>query len=571
MPGWLNPANWPMVGDVIDGVAGAVGDSALGIIEGIMAWLVESIFGALADLAIGLVQFFWDAAEPDVGAEWFDAGAETPYGLMVALAAPLLVLFLLAGVIQGAVKGDPSGMLRMAFARLPGAVLAMTVTVAIADLLIRATDELSAAVIAPFRDDVNEVIQGLGVVTVVGAIAGWGLILLVLFGGLGLLAAAAVVVVLFVRSGLIYLVVGLSPFIYAAAVWESWRGAVRRMVELGFALIVMKLPMALAMGITASALVAAMNPDWVASGTEIPTPEDLADGESMAASLGLVISALVMFGITAFMPFLVLRLLPIMEAALIGQGISSGPLRASQYGYYIQGLSRARNPATAALGGPGSGGSGGGRGPDDAGGGGAPASPTGPFGSGGAGGGAPPSPGASGSGASGGPAAAGLAVAAAALAVGKKAAHAAGTTSSDVLDASTNAARGADTGVDGGGGPASSQGTEPSRPMRQTAPGNGHAPGAARHGTADRRDAPIAVGGGTATRQAAPAVPPGGGADAAMARRHLVPSTSQDSAAVERDVEAAEHAVEASLGELGTAPSNTLRPGSSPAERYTQR
>src|SRR5207249_2072490 len=48
--------------------------------------------------------------------------------------------------------------------------------------------------------------------------------------------------------------------------------------------------------------------------------------------------------LAAFMPFVILRLLPILEAAVVAQGISRAPVRAGQGGlqaaYYTQGLSR---------------------------------------------------------------------------------------------------------------------------------------------------------------------------------------------------------------------------------------
>src|SRR5207249_4397922 len=48
--------------------------------------------------------------------------------------------------------------------------------------------------------------------------------------------------------------------------------------------------------------------------------------------------------LAAFMPFVILRLLPILEAAVVAQGISRAPMRAGQGGlqaaYYTQGLTR---------------------------------------------------------------------------------------------------------------------------------------------------------------------------------------------------------------------------------------
>jgi hypothetical protein len=312
-------------------------------------WLVDATLSALVDLASAILGFFWDAAEPDVTASWFAGERSTPYGDMVVLAAPLLVAFFLAGIIQGVVRGDTAGMVQMAVVRLPGAVLAMTVVIAITDVLLRATDEMSDTVLGGFGDDVEATTRLLGQVAATPGLASAGQLLLLVFGGVGLLAAVVLVIELFVRAGLIYIVVALSPLIYAAAVWEQLRGGVRKLAELGLALIISKFVIAVALSLSAAALVAAWPGD---GGTEIATPELAAGtgagaGPGVAHSVGLLVGAVVMFGIAAFMPFVLFRLLPIAEAALVSQGIKAGPMRAAQQAHHTALIAR-HNPATAA-------------------------------------------------------------------------------------------------------------------------------------------------------------------------------------------------------------------------------
>jgi hypothetical protein len=176
--------------------------------------------------------------------------------------------------------------------------------------------------------------------------AGAGQLVLLLFGGIGLLAAVALVIELFVRAGLIYIVVALSPLIYAAAVWEQLRGGVRRLAELGLALILSKFVIAVALSLSAAALVAA----WPGGEpTEIATPEAAAGtasgGGSVAQTVGLLVGAVVMFGVAAFMPFVLFRLLPIAEGAMVAQGIKAGPMRAAQQANGVGQMAR-HNPAT---------------------------------------------------------------------------------------------------------------------------------------------------------------------------------------------------------------------------------
>jgi hypothetical protein len=343
------PDPFGLLSGIADGLLG-LGSQALGnVVEDGVRWLVDATLGAVVEVATAILGFFWDAAEPDVTAGWFTGDRSTPYGEMVVLAAPLLVAFFLAGIIQGVTRGDTAGMLHMAVVRLPGAVLAMTVVVAITDVLLRATDEMSNAVLGGFRDDVDATTRLLGQVAATPGIGGAGLVLLLVFGGVGLLAAVMLVIELFVRAGLIYIVVALSPLIYAAAVGEQLRGGLRKLAELGLALIVSKFVIAVALSLSAAALVAA----WPAGEpTEIATPEAAAGtgagvGAGVAQTLGLLVGAVVMFGVAAFMPFVVFRLLPIAEGALVSQGIKAGPMRAAQQAHHTA-LIASHNPATMA-------------------------------------------------------------------------------------------------------------------------------------------------------------------------------------------------------------------------------
>lgn len=476
------PDPFGLLGGLTDGLLDMGGGILNNAVQDAVRWLVDAALGALVDLATAILEFFWDAAEPDVTAGWFSGGQSTPYGDMVVLAAPLLVVFFLAGIIQGVLRGDSAGMLQMAVLRLPGAVLAMTVVIGITDLLLRATDEMSDAVLGGFRDDVEATTRLLGQVAATPGLGSAGQLLLLVFGGVGLLAAVVLVIELFVRAGLIYIVVALSPLIYAAAVWEQMRGGVRKLAELGLALIVSKFVIAVALSLSAAALVAA----WPGEDApEIATPEmaaGVADGTNVAHTVGLLVGAVVMFGIAAFMPFVLFRLLPMAEAAMVSQGIKAGPVRAAQQAHHTASIAR-HNPATATrrhAGHRGGGGSGGGHGAAAGSGGSAGAAGSGAAaGAGGAG----ASGGAAGAGASAGAAgaAAGPAgVAVAAVAAGAKAGLR--RTRSSVDRASSAAGPSSSTDGSNGSGPSSgSNGSGSGGAVRQvrwgaTGPGTGHEP-----------------------------------------------------------------------------------------------
>lgn len=331
-------------GAVLSGLLGVPEQVVGGIVEEVVSGLAGAVVGALVDLAAWILGFFWDAAEPELTSSWF-YGAEAPYSQMVVLATPLLLAFFLAGVIQGVVRGDTAGMLRMALLRLPGAVLAMSVVIVLADVLLDVADEMSDALLAGFRDDVERIGTVLSLVGTQGGVA--GLLLILVFAGLGLLAAVVVLAEMFIRSALLYLVAAFSPLVYAAAVWEPLRGSARKLGEIALALIVSKVAIALALAVSAAAMVSA----WPSSEpTAITTPEQAAwqADQSTAQTIGVLISAVVMFVVAAFMPFVLWRLLPLAEGALVGQGVRGAPMRSAHLAASAATMA-AHSPATAAL------------------------------------------------------------------------------------------------------------------------------------------------------------------------------------------------------------------------------
>ncbi|MGH9213035.1 MAG: hypothetical protein ACRD2C_20545 [Acidimicrobiales bacterium] len=342
--------SFPNPFDLICVICGALFDLGAGqIVSGavstVIAGLAQAVVGALVDLTASVLAFFWDAAEPELTSGWF-SGPDAPYSQMVLMAMPLLVVFVLVGIIQGVMRGDTAGMLRMVALRLPGSVLAMSIAIAVTDLLLDVTDDLSRSMLEEFRDDVDQVAVILGTVAVRGG--GPGQFLVLVFALVGLLAAVLLVVELFVRAGLLYLVAAFSPLIFAAGVWEPMRAGVRKLAETAMALIVSKLAIAVALAVSAAALAAT----WpgTSQATEMTTPEQAAAqlDQSVAQTVGILVGAIVMFCVAAFMPFVLMRLLPVAEGAMVAQGIKGGPFRAAYMGHH--GASMAlHNPATSML------------------------------------------------------------------------------------------------------------------------------------------------------------------------------------------------------------------------------
>lgn len=319
-----NPVGW-----VIDKVTGFVGDVATAgfevIIGGLVAWVVDAVIWVVG----GVFNFFLDSTDPNVQADWFITGTG-PYATTVSIGASLLLLFVLAGIVQGTLSGDVGGMLRRMALELPVSVLGMVGLVTITQVLIRLTDSLSGQIIGNFQDDISDFTA---VVLTLSHLSGGTSTAFVVFvlGLVAVLAGLVLVAVLVVRSALIYIVVALAPIVFATRLWPATKGSSRKLLDLLVALIVSKLVIAVALSVAAAAAVGTGSGGEV---TSLPEPEVFAEdpGGSVTQAVGILLTAAAAFGVAAFSPLLVARLLPLTEAALVAQGIPGSPVRAGHQG-----------------------------------------------------------------------------------------------------------------------------------------------------------------------------------------------------------------------------------------------
>ena len=221
-------------------------------------------------------------------------------------------------------------MLRRIALELPMSVLGMVGLVTITQLLIRVTDELSGAVLSNFQDDVAEFGQVVGTLAFMQGQHATAFVVF-LFGLVAVIAGLVLVAELVVRASLIYIVVALAPLVFASRLWPATKGASRKLLDLLVALILSKLVIAIALGVAAAAAVGTGSGGEV---TALASPEVFAEdpGGSVTQAVGILLTAAAAFGVSAFSPLLIARLLPMTEAAVIGQGIKGAPARAAQQG-----------------------------------------------------------------------------------------------------------------------------------------------------------------------------------------------------------------------------------------------
>lgn len=312
------------VGGVLGGAASKAAESAF---EFFLRRFVQALANAANKVVTEVTNYLDSSSTVSLHQGWF-AGprAKDITRSVVLFAAALLLLFLLAAIVQGLARGDIALMVRTAAVEVPMSVLGMAVLTSVTAVLLAITDGVSSMVLATTPESLGRFFQ-FGQPDAILSLGLFGLILLPLF----ILGAILVWVELVVRSSLIYLLLAFSPVVLAARVWPVMSGAWHQLCRIGIALIISKFAIALALGLGAAAL-----------GGGGPHQGDIGTDAGLTVG-GLVVGASLML-LAAFAPFVVLRLLPVFETALLAQGISRGPVRAAQTGaqgaYYVQGLRR---------------------------------------------------------------------------------------------------------------------------------------------------------------------------------------------------------------------------------------
>ncbi|MCU1394882.1 MAG: hypothetical protein JWM34_3310 [Ilumatobacteraceae bacterium] len=305
--------------------------------EAAAGWAWDTVIGGINDwLAKGFVQlvsFVWDIMDqttsPKLTSEWFSNSAGAPYLTAVAVATGLLLIFVFCALIQGIVAGRPMELVKRMVFDTPAAVFGILFTVGFAQVGIDLVNAMSDGIWQLTRPKAVNAVDGL-LLTASKLTPGSFLSpLLLLIGMLGMLMLW---MVLFVREALIYLVVAMAPIAWATSVWPALASVRKRVLEMLAALIFSKLAieMALAVGLGALGGVGA---------TGNPGESTVGNG---LAEFGTLVVGIITFGLAAFMPFLVIKLVPIVEAAAIAQGVHSAPARAAQmglqYSYYLNGM-----------------------------------------------------------------------------------------------------------------------------------------------------------------------------------------------------------------------------------------
>jgi hypothetical protein len=294
----------------------------------------NAVFGALwseiGNAAQAVTSALWGAitSSTDISftsVAWRGASTQHLLAVVLQLSGAVMLLMVFLAVIRAVVRGDPGAAARAVLVDLPISCIAAVALVGLTAAVVGATDQAA------------DHIMSLAPSAALNSFAhNWpGLIANLQFvGGLGgvifILGAFMVWLELIVRAGLVYLMVATAPLVLAMRIFPGFAPAWKKFAETAVAVILSKVFVAIALVLGLSLTTGGVIPTGTAAGT--------------GADIGQLIAGIAMMALAAFAPFVLLRFVPVLEGALLAQGISHMPARVAQQGmqasYYGQGLSR---------------------------------------------------------------------------------------------------------------------------------------------------------------------------------------------------------------------------------------
>lgn len=264
--------------------------TAAAVLTAAGTWVVDGARGVMQKTA-GVISA---TTRPQLQSTWFSS----TYWRMAGISALLTLPFLFAAAIQAIVRSDLTLLLHSAFGYLPLGLLGVGIAAPLTQLLLAASDEMSALVSSASGYSGAAATH----VTLIGVgFSGVSAFPLFFIGLLAVAATLTLWIELLIRSAAVYVIVLMLPLFFAALVWPARRVWATRAIEMLIALILAKF-----------AIVAVLDLGGAALGhTDLPSVTQ------MLAGTTLIILA-------AFSPWALLRLLPLHELASGLEGLRGG-------------------------------------------------------------------------------------------------------------------------------------------------------------------------------------------------------------------------------------------------------
>jgi hypothetical protein len=274
------------------------------VLNGVSGWIASGAVFLVAKVA-GVID---RTTTPQVGASWFKGSYATVARIAFTLALPLL--FFAAG--RALFLRDLSELARSILVHLPLAVLLTGGAVAVTQMALVVTDGLSrqAAGLAGSQPHAffGQAAKGLVVLGAGGAATGSPALpgfVVAIVAMVAAVLAFALWLELLLRSAAIYVVLVFLPLAFVCLIWPSTARLARRMVELLAALIASKLVIVTIIALAASALLHG----------------------GLGGSVNAALAGVVLMGLAIWAPWTLMRLIPLMEAAVAHHGPVSAQAR----------------------------------------------------------------------------------------------------------------------------------------------------------------------------------------------------------------------------------------------------
>ena len=270
------------------------------VFDGFGSWVAKGTSSLLGAVVVALDK----VTRPDLSAAWFGGQYQAMWRAALLLAVPLLF----TSVITAVVRQDPGGLIRAVTVHLPLAGIGTAVAIQLVNLGLAATDNLCAVVTHDASGDTHLLFDHLRALldSTVSGSGGFGLVIVCVVVAAG---AFLLVLELVVRASAVYVAVLFLPVVFAGLVWPATARWGRRLAEMLVVLILSKFVVVAIISMAVAALASGLG------GEDLP-------GLLTGASLLLMAAAA---------PFGLLRMVPIVEAGMIGhlEGVGRRPLASS--------------------------------------------------------------------------------------------------------------------------------------------------------------------------------------------------------------------------------------------------
>ncbi len=280
----------PVLGcDPLGGVgASAASAMAQAVFTAFGTFVADGVRLVLAQVATAMSE----TTRVRLGRQWFDSH----FNVMRSLALLVLLPMMLVGLISAIIHRDVGQLVRAGGVYVPVAIVGGAVSILLTEQALQATDAATTFVTGDMNASVNRATTALAdAVTTLGGAGAPGLgtflgivVMLLLMAG-----ALLIWIELLLRTSAIYVVVLFLPLVLSGLVWRGTVAWTKRMIEVLVALILSKFVIVVVLGLAAGMVTA---------------------GDGIAT----VMQGAALLLLAALAPFALLRLVPIVEAGVIG-------------------------------------------------------------------------------------------------------------------------------------------------------------------------------------------------------------------------------------------------------------